>query len=324
MSRLSRHNIIRRALLLLLMVCVALLCACSGSLGPGPSFQSVASITDGMSPEDLDALFAAKLPGPVLPPDTKPDEPICTDYTALGLLRICYLNPNPDKKLKLQVLFGKDTAEEQNIYYNLTGAGENEDFSLQYGDGEYTVRIMEQTEGNYYRAVEAKTFDVVLDDATRAYLNSIQNVNWNYEMQPIRDVRYIVAGSLDAEEGLLQLSTEDIYNYVVNNIRYDSAKVFDLLYDYLPDIVDTYSTNKGICYDYASLFAAMLRSIGIPAKLVKGYASYAPDTYHAWNEVYLDGEWIIVDPTRDATLRASGQSYDLQKESVDYTVVYVY
>jgi hypothetical protein len=204
------------------------------------------------------------------------------------------------------------------------GEGENEDFSLQYGDGEYTVRIMQNIEENQYFAVESKTFDVVLDDATRAFLNSIQNVNWSYDMDPIYDVRYIVASSLDESEGLLSLCTEDIYDYVVENIRYDSDKVFDLLYDYLPNIVDTYTTNTGICYDYASLFAAMLRSIGIPTKLVKGYASYAPDAYHAWNEVFIDGEWITVDPTRDATLRASGLAYDLRKESADYIIVYEY
>jgi transglutaminase-like putative cysteine protease len=253
-----------------------------------------------------------------LPPDDKPGEPICTDYASQGLLRIYYLNDS-GKRLKLQVIHGEDT-----VYYNLAGDGENEDFSLQYGDGEYTVRIMQNIENDQYFAVETKTFEVKLDDATRAFLNSIQNVNWNYDMQPIHDVRYIVADSLDETDELKFSCTEDIYSYVVKNIQYDTAKVFDLLYDYLPDIVDTYTTNKGICYDYAALLAAMLRSIGIPAKLVKGYASYAPDTYHAWNEVFIDGEWITVDPTRDATLHASGMAYDLRKEDVDYTIVYEY
>jgi len=317
MSKLAHHKFIRRSVLALLAVCVALLCACSGTSGSGSDIQSLAAVS-GMSSDDLNALFAAKLPGPTLPPDVKPDEIICTDYTAQGLLRICYLNES-DKKLKLQVIHGEDT-----VYYNLMGEGENEDFSLQYGDGEYTVRIMQNIEENQYFAVESKTFDVVLDDATRAFLNSIQNVNWSYDMEPVYDVRYIVANSLDETDELLSFCTEDIYNYVVENIRYDSDKVFDLLYDYLPDIVDTYTTNTGICYDYASLFAAMLRSIGIPTKLVKGYASYAPDSYHAWNEVYIDGEWVTVDPTRDATLRSSGLAYNLRKNSVDYTIVYEY
>lgn len=320
MSLRVRHNFIRRTLLALLTCIVALMCACSGTIPAVQGVQSVESMA-AEAPDDLDALFEAKLPGPELPPDVKPDEPICTDYTSFGLLRICYQNET-DKKLKLQVIHGEDG--EDTIYYNLDGEGENEDFSLQYGDGQYTARIMQNIEDNQYIAVEAKTFDVMMDDATCAYLNSIQNVNWNYEMQPIQDVRYIVADSLSETGDTLQLSTQDLYNYVVEHIRYDSDKVFNLLYDYLPDIVDTYTTNLGICYDYASLFAAMLRSIGIPAKLVKGYASYAPDTYHAWNEVYLDGEWITVDPTRDATLRASGLHYELQKEAADYTIVYEY
>jgi hypothetical protein len=310
----------KRLAFALISGCVTLLCACSGFTGAVYQGSSgVASVGEVASTNNLDALFAEKLPGPALPPDEKPDEIICTDYTARGLLRICYPNPRSDKKIKMQVIHGDST-----IYYNLAAEGGIEDFSLQYGDGEYTARIMEQTEGNYYYAVEYKTFDVALDEETRVYLNSIQNVDWDYDMEPIREVRYIVAESLDKEDGLMFSCTEDVYNYVVRNIRYDSAKVFDLLYDYLPDIADTYTTGMGICYDYASLFAAMLRSIGIPAKLVKGYASYAPDTYHAWNEVYIEGEWIIVDSTRDASLRSSGSAYKMEKESVNYLKTYEY
>ncbi len=308
----SRKAFWKRSAFALLTAGVALMCACSGG-GTSPAD----AIQDTQYPDDLDALFAQKLQGPELPPDEKPDETICTDYTALGLLRICYFNDS-GKKLKLEVLHGEDV-----IRYNLSGMGEIEDFPLQYGDGEYTARIMVQTEGNYYYAEEFKTFDVTLEDENRVYLNSVQNIHWDYDMEPIRDVRYIVADSLE-ENDLQDACTEDIYNFVVENIRYDSDKVFDLLYDYLPDIVDVYTTGEGICYDYASLFAAMLRSIGIPAKLVKGYASYAPETYHAWNEVYIDGAWIVVDTTRDATLYQSHTAYDMKKEPVDYSIVYEY
>lgn len=312
----TRHSTKMRVVFTLMSACLALLCACSGA--DETDIKNMASITDVTSQSNLDALFAEKLPGPALPPDIKPAEIICTNYTSQGLLRICYINET-DKRLKLEVVHGEDT-----IYYNLAGTGENEDFPLQFGDGEYTARIMENIEDDEYYAVEYKTFTVTLDDENCVYLNSVQNVNWDYDMEPIQDVRYIVADSLDETEELIPSCTEDIYNYVVENIRYDSAKVFNLLYNYLPDIVETYTTGQGICYDYASLFASMLRSVGIPAKLVKGYASYAPDTYHAWNEVYIEGEWIIVDPTRDATLRSSGASYDMCKETVDYTKVYEY
>ena len=307
-----RHNAKGRMVFALLSACVLLLCACSGGSATDP--PGVASVTDVAAIDNIDALFEEKLPGPSLPPDEKPDEIFCTDYTTQGLLRISYFNDS-GKKLKLEVIHGDSL-----IRYNLNGEGGIEDFPLQYGDGEYTVRIMEQIEDDQYYAAEYTTFDVVLEDENRVYLNSVQNIDWDYNMQPIQDVRYIVADSLEETDTLLPSCTDDLYQYVVENIRYDSAKVFDLLYNYLPDIVDTYTTGEGICYDYASLFASMLRSIGIPAKLVKGYASYAPDTYHAWNEVLLGGQWIVVDPTRDASLH----ELNIEKEGANYTKVYEY
>jgi|AGTN01.1.fsa_nt_gi Transglutaminase-like enzymes, putative cysteine proteases len=311
-----RHNLKQRTVFALFAVCIALLGACSGTDDAGNTGRF--SVTDPATLENLDAIFAEKLPGPALPPDVKPEDIICTDYTAQGLLRICYQS-EPGKKLKLEVAHGSDK-----IHYNLAGEGSIEDFPLQYGDGEYTVRIMENIKDNEYYAVEFKTFDVTLEYENRVYLNSVQNINWNYDMEPIHDIRYIVAGSLAESEALLLSCTEDIHQFVVENIQYDTVKVFSLLYDYLPNIVDTYTTGIGICYDYASLFAAMLRSIGIPAKLVKGYASYAPDTYHAWNEVYIEEEWILVDITRDASLWYPGANIVMHKESADYTKIYQY
>ena len=271
------------------------------------------------SGEELDLLFESELPGPVLPPSVKPSEPICTDYTGMGLLRICY----PDDSgaaLKLQVISGDET-----IVYNLKGDGSNEDFSLQFGNGRYTARIMQNAQGDEYFAVKAKSFDVKMADENDAFLNSIQNVFWNYEMPPIKDVRKIVAGAFAGPEKDLRYScVRYLYAYIVKHIKYDSDKLKNLSFDYVPDIVQTYEREKGICYDYSSLFAAMLRSAGIPAKLVKGYADYAPDSYHAWNEVFVDGRWIVVDTTRDATLLNSGGAFEMEKAPSGYSVVHTY
>ena len=50
----------------------------------------------------------------------------------------------------------------------------------------------------------------------------------------------------------------------------------------------------------------MLRSQGIPTKLVKGYSDNV-DGYHAWNEVYINEEWITIDTTLDAVLGSIGE-----------------
>lgn len=62
---------------------------------------------------------------------------------------------------------------------------------------------------------------------------------------------------------------EAIYKYVVRNISYDYEKVNTICCRYNPDADSTLEEGKGICYDYASLTAAMLRSVSIPAKFVK-------------------------------------------------------
>ncbi len=265
---------------------------------------------------DIDALFVSLMPGPSLVPEVKPDEIICTDYTSIGLLRVCYQGEE-GAKLKLQVKMGENA-----IVYNLKGDGSIEDFPLQYGSGEYMARIMQNRKDDEYFAVETKKFDAQIENENDPFLNSIENIKWDYDKQPIKDVRYIISDSLvnEPEEKLLFSSTGDLYTYIVQNIKYDDKKIQYLLNTYLPDIEDTYATKKGICYDYASLLASMLRSINIPTKLVKGYANYDPETYHAWNEVYLDSEWYVIDTTKDA----SGTPGIMMKKAEDYLKVYEY
>lgn len=69
-------------------------------------------------------------------------------------------------------------------------------------------------------------------------------------------------------------------------------------------------TNRvGYCEHYASVFAFMMRSQGIPTRVVTGYqgSEYNPISKeyevrqlhaHAWTEVYIDGQgWVRIDPT---------------------------
>lgn len=59
------------------------------------------------------------------------------------------------------------------------------------------------------------------------------------------------------------------------------------------------TTGQGECGDYASLFIALARAKGVPARPVVGYwALSGIDQTHVWAEFYLEGlGWIPVDPT---------------------------
>ncbi|MDR0957642.1 MAG: transglutaminase domain-containing protein, partial [Clostridiales bacterium] len=70
---------------------------------------------------------------------------------------------------------------------------------------------------------------------------------------------------------------------------------------------------RSVCQGYASLVAAMLRAVDIPAKVISGYALgvsadsgwsdsviLSETTNHAWNEAFIDNRWVIIDATWDS------------------------
>jgi len=66
---------------------------------------------------------------------------------------------------------------------------------------------------------------------------------------------------------------------------------------------DTFVARQGVCRDHAHLLAAFARAAGVPARLVSAYAlKVDPPDFHAVVEVWLEGGWHLVDPTRMAPL----------------------
>ena len=126
---------------------------------------------------------------------------------------------------------------------------------------------------------------------------------------------------------------EKVYDYVTGNIVYDTELAANVPLGYIPDIDSTLERGKGICFDYASLMTALLRTQGIPTKLVVGYSGTA---YHAWISVYLqeagwvdkiirfDGKsWSLMDPT----LAASNHREDVKRyfgDGGNYIAKYFY
>ncbi len=59
-------------------------------------------------------------------------------------------------------------------------------------------------------------------------------------------------------------------------------------------------SRRGVCRDYAILTATLMRSAGIPARLVTGLVSWDGDFYyHAWVSIFDGKHWIGVDSTTD-------------------------
>jgi len=67
--------------------------------------------------------------------------------------------------------------------------------------------------------------------------------------------------------------------------------------------VDVFVSRQGVCRDYAHLLAAFARAAGVPARVVSAYAwALDPPDFHAVVEIWLAGDWYLVDPTELAPL----------------------
>lgn len=62
--------------------------------------------------------------------------------------------------------------------------------------------------------------------------------------------------------------------------------------------VRTLLARQGVCRDYSHLCVALLRSLGVPARLVAVYApGLSPMDFHAVAEAWVAGAWRVVDAT---------------------------
>jgi transglutaminase-like putative cysteine protease len=65
----------------------------------------------------------------------------------------------------------------------------------------------------------------------------------------------------------------------------------------------TFVDRAGVCRDFTHLGITFARALGIPARAVSAYApGLDPPDFHAVFEVYLEGAWWLIDPTRLAAV----------------------
>lgn len=231
-----------------------------------------------------------------------------------GFVTIAY-DSDSDSRLKVMV-----EKSGKSITYNLNNDGAAESFPLQFGDGRYSISVLENIGGNKYRYVSTKEVTLNIRDDKKVYLASIQNIRWNSDMNAVKLASKLTGGLKTDSEKI-----SAIYGFVVNNVSYDNDKLAKVSTTYVPDIDSTIASGTGICYDFSSLFAAMLRSQGIPTKLVMGYTPNAVG-YHAWNEVYNSdtGKWVIVDTTYDSQMKAKKAEYSMEKSRKQYSGIHEY
>ncbi len=245
------------------------------------------------------------------------------DFSGLGNGYIA-IEATSDRRLKFQVILG-----DIKYNYDLPGDGTPTVFPLSLGSGSYTFRVMENAADSQYLCIWKETRDVALADEFQPFLRPSQMSAYSESSQCVLKARELASScGTDTEVA------SAIYEYLSDTIRYDYPKASSVQSGYLPDPDETLETGKGICFDYASLAAAMLRSLGIPCKLIVGYVQNGGgELYHAWNSFYLKEQgWVTVEIKAkpniwqrvDITFAAAGVDAKSLTDDSLYTTRYTY
>ena len=153
------------------------------------------------------------------------------------------------------------------------------------------------------------------------YLSNGRDTLWDTQTEELADE--ICAGcETDAEKA------QAFHNWIVVNFEYD--------YDCNPiiqyfDVRKTLCSKKGLCFDFAHLFAAFCRSQNIPCYVIDGTPYDRSKENHTWNRVYFNGSWWDIDLTNDIlAIKDNRKIYGFHKlESIaspdkDYYITRIY
>lgn len=311
------------AFLMILLLFSIILSGCGNSDDPAPvlSENTSGTSTGTGSRPNTPKVLTPEAGGTVVQTDEYAS--IDTSYLSEGYFMVKYLGNA--SKVKLRVKASDNSIND----YNIKNTGNYEVFPLSQGSGNYEIMVCEQLANDKYAIVSSLSAEVKLTNEFGPFLYPNQYVNFTADSQSVKKAEELVKGASTDLDAITS-----VYNFVIDNITYDTDKAENVQFDYIPNVDDTLKTKKGICFDYASLMGSMLRSQGIPTKIETGYSG---EVVHAWISVYtkeegwiddliqFDGKnWALMDPTFAASGKDSKKIQKYIGDAKNYTTKHTY
>ena len=174
------------------------------------------------------------------------------------------------------------------LTYDLNVEGEYEVFPLQLGSGSYVVSLYENVGGKKYAQQGGTTVNVQLTREDAAFLYPNQYIHYT-ELSPLVEKAAELCGGLGEKE-----IYDTVCAFVTSEFVYDYIRALTIPAGELPDADGAYEKRMGICQDLSAVTVGMLRTMGIPGRMIIGYAD---DQYHAWTSTMVEGVDRFYDPT---------------------------
>lgn len=166
-------------------------------------------------------------------------------HTQEGYIMAKYTGSNAKPKLQLTGTDG--------ITYTYSLYKDYSTFPLTSGDGTYQVGVYENVSDDRYTTLLSETFSVTLTDPLKPYLYPNQYVNFTADSLPVAKAEELADG---ASSDLDIISS--VYKYIITHFTYDYSKASSVTSGYLPDIDEVFTSEKGICFDYAAVMTFLV------------------------------------------------------------------
>ena len=211
------------------------------------------------------------------------------DYSHIDMGYIMLKHEGSQREMR--VLITKD--KERPTQYFLIGDGEYHVYPIAHGSGRYRFDVYENM-GKGFAQMMSEVIDIEIPNEFSPFVMPNLYTNYTPESQAVLKANELFEGLTEDRD-----KVKAAWDYVTTHIVYDFDKAAkgQELQPYFPDVDATLAEGKGVCFDYSALFGAMLRSHGIPTQMIHGYLRAGNNPYHAWSNVYYDGEWHLMDST---------------------------
>lgn len=214
----------------------------------------------------------------------------------------------------------KDSYKEQIVLEAVDGRYSH-NLYLRDGAGVYDIKIflnrtaLKYGEGASY--LFTRTISVEnTDDRDMSFLLPSKMVESDSE-QITSLVKSLTKDAANDEEAM-----KKIHAYIIKTVKYDWEAFKDGSYVNNPyNAVAVLNRPLAVCAGYANLLAAMARAAGIRTKVIYGKAKIDTGWYdHAWNEVFINDQWEIVDSTWNVDRKDNKYYFiDEAKFAIDHT-----
>lgn len=177
--------------------------------------------------------------------------------------------------------------------YPERGMGMTGEFTLQ---SYYPISTQKHYQSSYFDRAQ---IDVVLTQKQKDQNIRLPDTGNDKSRKFAKDLYAQTANPIDYIQAVRRFITTEGFGYTLSPPMLADNRIDEFLF----------GTRAGFCEHYASSFVFLMRSVGIPARVVAGYQGgelgrdgksweVRQMDAHAWTEVWLEGQgWVRIDPT---------------------------